>query len=64
MVAFAGKVSVRGGVSAVALSVDHTPMDPREAGRVIAGGVRLMMRLLIKPMLPALTCWWLRVVVD
>jgi serine/threonine protein phosphatase PrpC len=34
-----GKVDVRGHVSAVALSIDHTPMDPREAERVIATGV-------------------------
>lgn len=42
-----GKVGVRGGVSAVALSVDHTPMDPREAGRVVAAGVSSRSRVVV-----------------
>jgi hypothetical protein len=35
----AGKVDAHGAVTAVALSSDHTPMDAKEAERIIATGV-------------------------
>jgi hypothetical protein len=35
----AGKVDSHGAVTAVALSSDHTPMDAKEAERIIATGV-------------------------
>ncbi|KAF8071239.1 protein phosphatase [Scenedesmus sp. PABB004] len=36
-----GKVDARGAVTAVALSADHTPMDDKEAQRVVAAGGRI-----------------------
>jgi hypothetical protein len=36
-----GKVDSHGAVTAVALSSDHTPMDAKEAERIIATGVSM-----------------------
>lgn len=37
----AGKVDIHNCVTAVALSSDHTPMDAKEAERVLAAGVSM-----------------------
>jgi hypothetical protein len=57
----AGKVDAHGAVTAVALSSDHTPMDAKEAERIIATGVSGLAwqgdRLITRHHLSSSTCW-------